>query len=188
MSHNRQHRKSYNLPGHAHELTFSCFKRLKLLSKDRTCIWLAEAIQDACQSLGLSLWAYVFMPNHVHLIIHPNQTDYKMSDILKSIKLPVSRRSIAWLRETNPDWLEHLKQERGERSEYHFWQRGGGYDRNITEPETLMKMIDYIHMNPVRSGDVERSREWKWSSAGWFEGGVPNDLPVDPIPPEWLME
>ncbi len=27
---------SYNEPGHAHELTFSCFQRLPLLSKERS--------------------------------------------------------------------------------------------------------------------------------------------------------
>ena len=33
---------------------------------------------------------------------------------------------------------------------YRFWQRGGGYDRNITDPATLRVMIEYIHNNPVR--------------------------------------
>lgn len=32
----RKKLKHYNLPGHAHYLTFSCHKRMQLLSKDRT--------------------------------------------------------------------------------------------------------------------------------------------------------
>ena len=32
----RKRVRSYNVPGHAHELTFSCFRRLPLLSCDRT--------------------------------------------------------------------------------------------------------------------------------------------------------
>ncbi len=86
-----------------------------------------------------------------------------------------------------PEFLKRIKQQRGQKTEYHFWQRGGGYDRNITEGETLMKMMDDIHLNPVRSGHVEQARDWKWSSAGWYEGETLNTLPVDPIPPEWLM-
>jgi putative transposase len=94
------------------------------------------------------------MPNHVHLIIHPHSVGYQISEILKRIKQPVSRKSLAYLRNTTPEWMDHLKQQRGQKTEYHFWQRGGGYDRNITEGETLMNMIDYIHLNPVRSGHV----------------------------------
>ena len=39
--------RSYNEPGHAHELTFSCFHGLQLLSKDRTCQWFVEAVRRA---------------------------------------------------------------------------------------------------------------------------------------------
>ena len=40
MTTNRRKRcKRYNIPGEAHELTFSCFQRLPLLSKDRTRHW-----------------------------------------------------------------------------------------------------------------------------------------------------
>ena len=39
--------KSYNTPGHAHELTFSCFRRLPLLNRDRTRQWLLDAIEQA---------------------------------------------------------------------------------------------------------------------------------------------
>jgi len=47
-------------------------------------------------------------------------------------------------------------------------------------------MIDYIHLNPVRRGLVPRARDWRWSSALWFEGIT--DLPLIPekIPPEWI--
>ena len=66
----------------------------------------------------------------------------------------------------------------------HFWQRGGGYDRNVTEPSTLEKMMEYIHLNPVRRGLVEQATDWKWSSANWYVSGK-GPLPLDQIPPEW---
>ena len=40
-------------------------------------------------------------------------------------------------------------------------------------------MIEYIHNNPVRRGLVARAEDWKWSSAGWFEGK--NLLRPDPL-------
>ena len=36
--------KRYDIAGHAHELTFTCFHGFKLLSKDRTRRWLIEAV------------------------------------------------------------------------------------------------------------------------------------------------
>ncbi len=45
-------------------------------------------------------------------------------------------------------------------------------------------MIDYVHMNPVRRGLVARATDWRWSSAGWFEGMPTCDLIPDRIPPE----
>ena len=65
----RTHRRNFNDPGHAHALTFSCYHRLQFLSGERTCQWLASSIENARQRLQFDLWAWVFMPDHVHLII-----------------------------------------------------------------------------------------------------------------------
>jgi hypothetical protein len=58
----RIHRKAINTPGHAHELTFSCYHRFQFLKAERTCQWLAEAIQTARVKDSFDLWAFVFMP------------------------------------------------------------------------------------------------------------------------------
>lgn len=108
------------------------------------------------------------MPEHVHLIGHSTEPDYDVSEFSAKTKQASSRKAIAFLRKESPDWLEKLKVQRGKRTEYHFWQKGGGFDRNITEPATLEDMIEYIHMNPVRRGLVKRAIDWKWSSAGWL--------------------
>jgi putative transposase len=183
----RIHRpRAYNEPGHPHALTFSCHNRLALLSKARTCEWLADAIRTASTEFEFSLWAYVFMPDHVHVVVHPRRVEYDTSRWLKRIKEPVSRNAIAYLKREAPDWLGRLAVRRGQEVEHHFWQPGRGFDRNLTEPDTLCSMLEYIHMNPVRKGLVARARDWKWSSAGWFEGSPLNSLQPDTIPREWL--
>ena len=35
---------------------------------------------------------------------------------------------------------------------YRFWQRGGGYDRNIYSDAEVWEKIDYIHANPIARG------------------------------------
>lgn len=52
---NQQHRKSYNEPGHAHELTFGCYRGFPFLARERVCHWLAEAIDQARRELGMAV-------------------------------------------------------------------------------------------------------------------------------------
>src|SRR5437016_3019104 len=93
-SRSKIHRKAINTPGHAHELTFSCYQRFSFLKAERTCQWLAEAIVAARTKHVLDLWDFVFMPEHVHLIVRPRQPEYEMRKVLAGIKLPVARRAV----------------------------------------------------------------------------------------------
>jgi putative transposase len=179
-----RHRRNFNEPGHAHELTFSCYQRFPFLKSERTCAWLADSIGAARKSLNFDLWAYVFMPEHVHLIVRPRQTVYDKASIRQAIKAPVARLAIEFLKDTDSPWLEKVTRIRAGKCERLFWQSGGGFDRNITEPATLLRMIEYLHRNPVRRDLAKRAREWKWSSAAEFEGET-SPLKIDPIDPAW---
>jgi putative transposase len=172
-------RPTANEPGHAHELTFSCYRGFPFLRAERTCLWLAEAIDAARCKYAFSLWAYVFMPEHVHLLLCPQRHDYEIAAILKAIKQTVGTKAIKFLRRTAPEWLDRISVKQGAETERRFWQAGGGFDRNITDPRLAMLMIEYIHANPVRRQLVQNPEEWKWSSAGWCEGK--NLLKPDPI-------
>jgi putative transposase len=180
-----RHRTNINEPGHAHELTFGCYRRFPFLKAERVRDGLAEAIQNAKASVQFQLWAYVFMPDHVHLIVWPTEADYDIARIRKAIKAPVACQAIAWMEQQAPRWLTRITRNRGGQTERLFWQSGGGCDRNITSSEALERMMDYVHANPVRKGLVARPSDWKWSSAGWCERRSPGPLAVDPIPREW---
>jgi putative transposase len=126
------------------------------------------------------------MPEHVHLIIYPRESKYDIALVRKAIKAPVGSKAVKYIRDNAPDWLPRITRHRGKKTERLFWQSGGGYDRNLVEPGTLMAAIDYIHMNPVRRGLVERPEDWAWSSAAWYLGfGEPIIIP-DRIPAEWM--
>jgi putative transposase len=180
------HRRNFNEFGHAHELTFSCYKRFRFLKSERTCKWLADAIEEARELHQFSLWAFVFMPEHVHLLIHPRTQEYDIGLIRQSIKAPVGQKAIEYLTIESSAWLDRITRKRGSRTERLFWMSGGGYDRNVSEPATLLTMIDYIHMNPVRRGLVERPEEFRWSSACWYLESRRPPLAPDWLPPEWL--
>jgi putative transposase len=168
----------WDMAGHAHELTFSCYQDRPFLSRERTCEYLADAIITARARHDFDLWAYVFMPNHVHLIIHPRQDEYSIGGTLRSLKQPVSRRALDFLKRNNPDGLRLLAT--GQQDEpYRFWQKGGGYDRNITRARTLMETVRYIHNNPLRKGLVETADQWRYSIAADWQNVRTGPIPID---------
>jgi len=163
--------KRFNDPRHAHALTFSCFRRQAFLSKDRSRTWLIEAVDQARVKHCFHVWAYVLMPEHAHLLLWPTEPQYDISDILNSIKQSVAKRALIYVRREAPAFLSRMedRQPNG-RKHYRFWQRGGGYDRNVVEPTTVHEQIEYIHNNPVRRGLCERPEQWPWSSAADYAG------------------
>jgi len=181
----RHRRRSINLPNHAHELTFSCYKGYKLLSKDRTRQWLVNALDRARRNHELQLWSYVIMPEHVHVVLLPERSDYQMSQILESIKQGVARRALNFLERIGSPWLDRLILRRPNGSiERHFWQPGGGYDRNIVTMKALVGSVHYLHANPVRRGLVSQPSDWNWSSARWYEGAEDVKLKMDATMPQ----
>ncbi len=174
----RKTRKRFDEPGDAHELTFSCFRGLPLLSKPRTCQYLAEAIVKAKAALPFDIWAYVFMPEHVHLLVWPTEDWCTVSHILKAVKQSVARRAILYLKRNNPGGLRWLATGQNP-SPYRFWQEGGGHDRNVRYVKALVAMAHYIHSNPVRRGLVEVPEEWEWSSARLWAGLGDGPVPID---------
>jgi REP-associated tyrosine transposase len=67
----RKRIKHYDDVGDYHELTFSCYHRWKLLTIDPWRVFLARSIDDAFVAENCRLAAFVFMPEHVHLLMYP---------------------------------------------------------------------------------------------------------------------
>jgi REP-associated tyrosine transposase len=181
------HRKQvrhFDQPSDAHFLTFSCYQRLPLLSKDRTRKWLAESIERARTKHSFDLWAWVIMPEHVHLLIYPSDAEYNMSRILSAIKRPVGERAIAYLSDRKSTFLERLTVRTKGRIYHRFWQAGPGYDHNVYDPETAHRVVKYIHENPIRRRLVAHAVEWTWSSAADWIGQTNVPIRVDrTLPP-----
>jgi hypothetical protein len=58
----------YNEPGQLRELTFSCYRHHAFLGYDRTREWFCAALDEARTEFAFQLWAYVVLPEHVHVL------------------------------------------------------------------------------------------------------------------------
>jgi putative transposase len=176
-----KHRKDvrhYEDPAQARELTFSCYQRMPLLTNDTWKAGLSRSIDAATTHHGFDLVAFVYMPEHVHLLVVPRDSAAPIDALLYAIKRPFSYRVKMELQQRNDPLLRVLAvQERPGRESFRFWQEGPGYDRNLIWDKTILKVIDYIHNNPVRRGLCELPEQWKWSSWRFY-----NDPGCQPDP------
>jgi putative transposase len=140
--------KHYHEPGDCHELTFSCYRRVPLLTNDPWRRLLAKQIDSANQRHNFHLVAFVFMPEHLHLLVYPTGGS-EVSDLLKAIKRPFSYRIKQILQEHQSPLLNRLTiRERPGKMTFRFWQEGPGYDRNLNTEKAVLAAIDDIHRNP----------------------------------------
>jgi len=166
----RKRVKHYHDPGDLHELTFSCYRRLQLLTNDAWRTNLARSIDTAMAAWSLRLIAFVFMPNHVHLLVLPLTSEPQIDKLLADIKRPCSVAAKADLLQSGSTLLDKLtiRTRPGVRA-FRFWQEGPGYDRNLRTEAAVLASIEYIHTNPVKSQLCKRASQWHWSSARWYE-------------------
>jgi putative transposase len=105
------------------------------------------------------------MPNHVHLLIWPCENFYNIGKILQVINGTMSRRYSRLLSRINPEYRISFLETKNDKQIFRFWQRGGGFDRNLFNPEAVHASIRYIENNPVRANLVAQANEYRWSSA-----------------------
>jgi putative transposase len=183
------HRKKlhrYEIPGDLRFLTFSCFGRIPLFEADSIKGAFVEDIRRTRRMFHYKLYAWVIMPEHVHLLLQPKLPEFPVDDVLQELKGQFSGRALRRWRKSKAPILEQLIDAGGKQR---FWLPGGGYDRNINSADELEEKINYIHHNPVKRGLVQHATCWRWSSARWFagvrEGG---DLEMDPLDPFLIVE
>ncbi len=173
--------RHFHEPGHLHELTFSCFQSRPLLNNDEWKKQLAVCLDAANNELRMQLVAYVFMPNHVHLLVNPIDAVPRISLYLARIKQPFSKIIKGLLEEQNSALLHQLTvKERPGKDCFRFWQEGPGFDRNLSSPKAISASLNYIHNNPVNRGLCERAVDWRWSSARFYLAHAPVDAGIRP--------
>ena len=168
-------RKRYEVLNQPRFLTFSCYRRLALFNNDSIKRRFIEYLEDAQHDLSFELIAWVLMPEHAHLLLTPDLPDHPVPDILERVKRDFACEVLRHWRKHQAPILNRITTPAGTS---HFWQRGGGYDRNIRDEQELRAKCDYIHDNPCKRGLAKTPIDWRWSSARYFAGKTDHVLEV----------
>ena len=151
--------------------------RLPVFQKEHIKDLACEAIDEARTSCGFLLFAYVIMPDHVHLL---TDAPRKPSEVLQYIKGIVGHRVIDYLKAQNYEAsLEKLRHQSWKRNHrYSLWQHDSDVF-SVTSESKFMEKVNYIHLNPVRAGLVESAAEYRWSSFRWWNRTPMDDEPLE---------
>jgi len=118
---------------------------------------LADSLQYLQKTRDLEIHAYVFMLNHIHLIIQAPD----VAAIMRDFKRHTTRQIKSSFAASEPQMLDLFTNADGK---FKFWKSDNGPKILATEKFYLQK-LNYIHNNPVHKGYVEKPEYWKWSSA-----------------------
>jgi putative transposase len=123
---------------------------------------LKNTLHNVKQLYPFAMQAYVFLPDHFHLLIKPNQS-ITISQIIHSFKRNFTFNYKKTKNIPNSDSIT-------------LWQYGS-WDHVIRDENDYNKHLDYIHYNPVKHGYVTKPEDFSHTSymtyieKGWYEIG-----------------
>ena len=131
-----------------------------------------EVIQclDYCiKNKGMVLYGYVIMSNHIHMVVQSK--DGLLSDLIRDFKKFAAKTILDKIQtepESRREWiLERFRlatESHSRNKNYQFWQYGN-HPEEIYSTGFMWSKLDYIHLNPVRAGLVEKASHYVYSSA-----------------------
>jgi len=145
----RHRLKSFSYTGTwAHSITLYTHQRQHLFKSRQIVHPVLHILQDTAERFGFRIWAYCFMPDHLHILVQGSAP-----------------------RSHQPGFMHRFKQMSGyAHKRQHgrkLWQESY-YEHILRTEETIAAVARYIFENPVRKGLVETPAEWPFS--GFLEG------------------
>ena len=131
---------------------------------------LEESINYCRAEKGMEVYAYCFMPSHVHFVCRSTKGD--PSGLLRDFKGFTARKLINTIeenpQESRKEWLLEMFEKAGKGksnvTRRQFWQQHNK-PIELWSNKVIKQKINYIHNNPVVQGFVTDPVDWKYSSA-----------------------
>lgn len=133
----------------------------------------AEIIIDSLaflhRSERITLWAYVLMENHMHMIA---SADRLSQEVQAFTSFTAQRLVDTWEETTSYSMLGKLRRAKlpHKRDRMHQVWQGGSHPKILEGGAMIEQKIAYIHDNPVKRGYVDDPRHWRYSSARNYAG------------------
>lgn len=158
-----------------HFVSFAIVHWLDLFTRKEYCNVVIESLSYCIQHKGLIVNAWCIMPNHIHLIIR-SETN-QLQDIMRDLKKFTAKKLVIEIQEnlteSRKDWILWMFKRAGEKnSNNKTWQVWQQHNQPIELSTNKMidQRLEYLHMNPVKAGFVDKPEDWVYSSAKQYSG------------------
>ena len=139
----------YHEPNTPYFITTVTDKRKKVFTDKLACELLINVLTYNKFYCDYSVYGFVIMPDHLHLILQPHGT-MEISQIIKKNKANFTR------------YYNKMNNSKGT-----IWQPGF-YDRGLKGMKSVKETLEYIHNNPLRKSLVDDIREYEYSSYNYY--------------------
>ena len=173
------HAEDENKP---HFLTFTTIEWIDVFTKPEYSQLLLESLKYCQKELGLFVYGYVFMTNHIHNIVQAKE-GYKLSAIVQSYKRHTTKGIKKLVENDSRKYIKGLINTsfyKKDKNVFQIWQEYNYPEVIITEKFFLEK-LNYVHNNPVKKEYVNNPQDWKYSSANFYLNGDTSIINVDKI-------
>lgn len=174
-----RYRSEDNLP---YFCTLTVLDWIPVFIEENHIIPLIKNLQFCRKQRGLRLYAYVVMPDHLHLIagaeegLHPIIRDFK-----RFSSRTIHELLTANSRSTTLSWFQHsVESARSVRGEFSMWVHDF-QPKAIYSQDDFQERIEHLHQNPVRKGLVTHPGDWRFSSAGYYLGDRKTGEEIDSL-------
>ena len=157
-----------NLPGALHYVTGNLLDRVPVFKQETCCLAFINTLSTLLREWPCKLIAYVLMPDHLHLIVNPQ--DGRIREFIAKLK-SVSARAIT-------KTASGIKFKIDSEGSLQVWQESFKAIP-LWSAGMIWQKINYIHANPVKAGLVSSAKDYRWSSFQAFYSGKEQPLKVD---------
>ncbi len=155
---------------YVHFVTFSCYHRRKLLTRDQPKRIMLGVLADELERHHARCVGYVIMQDHVHILLWLPVIQ-QLSRFMQLWKGRSSRNIKNYFAESAPAYQSEIS------ARDPIWQVRY-YSFEIYTDQKLQEKLQYLHLNPVRAGLAKKAVDWRWSSAQWYEQGRTVGVPI----------
>lgn len=138
-----------------------------LLKPDKYKKIIIESLKYLVNNNKIFLYAFVIMPNHLH-VIWKIREPFLLKNVQRDFLKYISQMIKYDLSEFHPKILKQFKSERKDRA-YQFWQ-DRSYNTMLYNRNVIVEKIDYIHNNPMTKHWklTTKPEEYYYSSAKYY--------------------
>jgi len=138
---------------------------------------IVKHLKFCIEEKGMILGAWIIMSNHIHLIFRAEEGNPQR--LLQSFKSSTAKELIALIKNNTQEsrreryiWFMELAAKRNKttNNKIQFWQQHNK-PIELWSNHAIEKNLDYLHNNPVVSGEVSDPSHYLYSSAIDYSGG-----------------